>query len=318
MFKKIIIFIALLSAIFGIYYLYYSPVATSKTNPTDSRIRVVVTTSFIADAVLHIARDRVDLVTLMGPGVDPHLYRAKKSDLQRLQEADLILFHGLHLEGKMAEMLERLAYTKPAYAVSDIVPVNELLPSDYQGLYDPHIWFDPVLWLLVVEYIGELLQKHDPDNAAYYKDNLTLYVSRIKEAMEYIVQKINTIPHDRRYLLTAHDAFAYFGKRYDFMVSGLQGISTDSEVSTADIMNMADFIIEKRIPVLYAESTIPVKSIQAVQEAVAMRGHTIALGDTLYSDSLGQSGSGTETYVDLLYYTASCIASYFISEESVL
>ncbi len=270
---------------------------------------VVCTTGIVADAVANIAGAYAEVEYLMGPGVDPHLYRARESDVHRLASADIIFYNGLHLEGKMDDVFERMAVQKPTVAVTDGIPRDALIPSEFAGLYDPHVWFDVTLWRYTIDTIVNELEHQFPEYADAYRKNADWYRKQLDALDQYVRSMVRQIPAEKRRLITAHDAFSYFGKTYGFDVVGLQGISTDSQVGTYDIMQLADYIVRHRVPTIFVEASIPQRNIQAVQEAVAARGYALAIGDQLYSDTLGPPGSQAETYVDMVHYNIQTIVS---------
>jgi len=270
---------------------------------------IVCTTGIVADTVAQVAGDYATIDYLMGPGVDPHLYRARESDVHRLAAADLIFYNGLHLEGKMDEVFDRIqTYTK-AVAVTRDIPQNRLRSAEFAQVYDPHVWFDVTLWQYTVDTIALELSKQFPEYAEIYRENAQTYQHRLARLDRDIRHMVERVPKQRRKLITAHDAFGYFARAYDFEVVGLQGISTDAQVGTYDIMHLADYIVTHRVPVIFIEASIPQRNIQAVQEAVAAYGFSLTVGDQLYSDTLGPSGSNAETYIDMVSYNVKTIVA---------
>jgi manganese/zinc/iron transport system substrate-binding protein len=263
---------------------------------TDEKLHVVTTTGIIADAVQEIGGDKVQVQALMGPGVDPHLYHARESDIQRLASADIIFYSGLHLEGKMGILFERMSKQLPTYAVTEVIQPEQLRSSGFAGLYDPHVWFNVQLWSQVIAGIRDRLIEHDPKNAEVYKKRGEAYLKTLQELNAYIKHRASELPKSRRVLITAHDAFNYFGDAYGFEVVGLQGISTDSDVGTADVTRLVDLIVERAVPVVFTEASIPSRNIEAVQRAAQARGQKVAIGPELYSDTLGEHGTMAETY----------------------
>jgi manganese/zinc/iron transport system substrate-binding protein len=270
---------------------------------------IVATTSMLADAVRMIVRDVPHAVVhgLMGPGVDPHLYRARESDVHTLAAADLIVYNGLHLEGKMGQVLEGMQRFTKTIAAAHALDTSLLHKSEFENLYDPHIWFDVVLWIEVVRYIQQSVIALDPINADVYQKNSDDYVVQLQQLHEYVQQRVNALPINKKILITAHDAFGYFGVRYGFKVVGLQGLSTDCDISTKDIQELVDYIVENNIPALFVESSIPQRSLIAVQNAVAARGHSVVLGAELYSDALGDEQSGASSYIAMVKYNIDAI-----------
>jgi manganese/zinc/iron transport system substrate-binding protein len=277
---------------------------------TDRKMRVVVTTNIIGDLVREVAGDRVALTTLMGPGVDPHLYRASEGDVQTMVEADLVLYNGLHLEGKMTDVFAQMnRRSVPTSALAEAaVPDSLLIPSaEYASSYDPHVWFDVALWGRVARHVGAVLAARDTARAAAYRRNAAAYARRLDSLDQYVAAQARRVPEPRRVLITSHDAFRYLGRAYDIEVRGLQGISTASEAGTRDVQALADFVAERRIPALFVESSVSPRGIEAVQEAVRARGFDVTVGGTLYGDALGNRGAPTGTYVGALRHNIDTI-----------
>lgn len=275
----------------------------------DGKINVVTTTGMIADAVRNVGGEHVNVTGLMGPGIDPHLYRPTASDVNRLDGADIIFFNGLELEGRMTDIFERLASMKPTVAVSENIPQDQLLASQqYENAHDPHIWFDVSLWKSVVEVIAAELSEHDPDNADTYAANAAAYLEELDELDAYVFEQVETIPESSRVLITAHDAFGYFGQRYGIEVIGLQGISTAAEAGAADVQALTNTIIEREIKAIFVESSVPRATIEAVQAAVRARGSEVEIGGELYSDAMGDEGTKGGTYIGMITSNIDTIA----------
>lgn len=268
---------------------------------------IVATTSMLADAVRNIVGDRMIVHGLMGCGIDPHVYRARESDVHKLAAADLVVYNGLHLEGKMGQVLEGMSRFTAVVNASDAIDKRNLRATEFDGLYDPHIWFDVQLWISVVRYIQATIMQLDPKHADIYKKNGDAYCAQLEQLHEYVQQRIAELQPQQRILVTAHDAFGYFGDAYDFEVVGLQGLSTDSDISTRDIQQLADYIVQKKIPTIFVESSIPARSLMAVQQAVAPQDWSVALGDELYSDALGDQESGADTYIAMVKHNIDTI-----------
>jgi manganese/zinc/iron transport system substrate-binding protein len=278
-------------------------------------LRVVTTVGMIADAVEHVGGEHVRVIGLMGPGVDPHLYKASEGDVRRLFRADVIFYGGLHLEAKMGEVLEEMGTRTRAVAVSDALPRDTLLaPPEFAGAYDPHVWFDVGLWSRTVEVIRRTLAEADPAHAAEYAANARRYERELRELDAYVRAQAARVPADKRVLITAHDAFNYFGRAYGFEVRGLQGISTASEAGTADVQRLADFITTRRIPAVFVESSIPRRTVQAVQEAVAARGFDVRIGGELFSDAMGNPGTPEGSYVGMVKHNIDTIVGALLRE----
>lgn len=275
-------------------------------NITDKKIVIVTTTTMITDVVKEIVHDKAIVYGLMGPGVDPHLYRARESDVHKLGSADIIFYNGLHLEGKMAEVLEGMNHFTRTVAVTKNIDRADLRLVEF-GMYDPHVWFDVKLWSSVVQTICDELVCFDSDNAETYKQNNKIYQQRLFDLDNYIEKKIATVDREKRVLVTAHDAFGYFGDRYGCDVVGLQGLSTDAEIGTQDIRMLADFIVQKKVPVIFTESSISERSILALRNAVAARGWLVVTGPELYSDALGDFSTHAYDYCGMIRYTIDTI-----------
>ncbi|SHN69911.1 metal ABC transporter solute-binding protein, Zn/Mn family [Desulfitobacterium chlororespirans] len=270
-----------------------------KTESGEGSLNVVATTTMLADLAGVIGGEHVSVNGLMGPGIDPHLYQASAGDVERMQKADVVVYNGLHLEGKMSELFENLsAQNVFVICVEEGIDKSGLLVSeDDGGVYDPHIWFDVTLWKQAAQGVAEGFAQTDPEHGNSYIANLERYLAELDELNAYIQKRAAELPKEQRVLITAHDAFQYFGNAYGFEVRGLQGISTDSEAGTSDVSALASFIVERRIKAIFVESSVPPKTIQALQAAVKAQGFDVAIGGELYSDSLGGEGSGDETYI---------------------
>ena len=269
----------------------------SGTTSDNGKPQVVVTTTIIADVVKNIAGDLVEVEALMGPGVDPHLYKASAGDVKRMNSADMVVYNGLHLEGRMGEVFENIK-GKVIFAANENIDESILLDFETNpGYYDPHVWFDVQLWEGATERIAEGLKELDPDNSEKYDENLEKYISELEELDSYVRNRAEELAPEERILVTAHDAFQYFGNQYGFDVRGLQGISTDAEAGTSDVRELADFIVEKEIKAIFVESSVPRKNIEALQEAVKAKGFDVEIGGELYSDSTGGEGTPAESYI---------------------
>lgn len=270
------------------------------TNLSKDKLNIVATTTMLTDLSEIIGGEHVSVSGLMGPGVDPHLYQASAGDVTLLQEADIVVYNGLHLEGKMGDVFASLTDTGDNDVICIETGLDESKLLAWEGedsIHDPHIWFDVSLWMDAAKYLSQRLAEIDPDNASDYESNLDGYLSELEELDTYIRDRIEEIPEDQRVLITAHDAFNYFGKAYGMEVRGLQGISTEAEAGTSDVSGLAEFIAENKIKAIFVESSVPTKTIEALQAAVKAKGFDVAIGGELYSDSLGGEGSGAETYI---------------------
>lgn len=275
---------------------------------TRRQIRVVATTGMIADIVQNVGGDRVAVTALMGPGVDPHLYKASEGDLHLLEKADVIFYNGLHLEAGMERIFAHMAKWKRIVAVTTEIDRALLIPTgDSSGNYDPHIWFDVQLWMLAVEPVRDTLAAMDPAAAGVYRQNARIYLDELAALDAYVRAQAERIPAEKRVLVTAHDAFGYFGRAYGFEVRGLQGISTAAEAGTADVQALAQMIAERQIPAIFIESSIPQRNVEAVQAAVRARGFQVEIGGQLYSDAMGSPGTPAGTYTGMVRHNIDAI-----------
>ncbi len=278
-------------------------------------VRVVATTGMVAELARMIGGDRVSVTGLMGPGVDPHLYKASEGDVRRLQEADLVLYNGLHLEARMGEVLEKMDRWVPTVAVAACLPADTLLaPAEFRGSPDPHVWFDVGLWAASTPCVENALAEADPAGAAVYAANAERCRETLAALDAYVRERAAAIPAESRVLVTAHDAFNYFGRAYGFEVLGLQGISTAAEAGTADVAALAATIARRRIPAIFVESSVSPRAIEAVQAAVRARGFAVGIGGRIYSDALGTAGTPAGDYVGMVRHNIDTIAAALAPE----
>lgn len=270
------------------------------------KLSIVTTTGMIADAVKNIVGDHADVVALMGPGVDPHLYKATQGDLEKLTKADIIFYNGLHLEGKMGEVLEKLARTKTVVAVGGEIDIARLR-SVANGIHDPHIWFDVALWKEAVQVAASTLISSDSIHAAEYTVHASTYLQQLDSLHASILEKIKEIPESQRVLITAHDAFGYFGDAYGVEVRGLQGISTVAEFGLKDVTELVDFIIDRKIKAIFVETSVSEKSINAVIEGCLQQNWQVRIGGSLYSDAMGPANTKEGTYIGMVHKNVSTI-----------
>jgi manganese/zinc/iron transport system substrate-binding protein len=275
----------------------------------ERKVQVVATTSILADLASRVGGERVEVIALMGPGVDPHLYRASEGDVRRMGRADLIVYNGLHLEGRMSELLDEVGRRgRATVAAAEGVPAEKLLrPPEFEGAYDPHVWMDVSLWRDAARHVSAALAAIDPAHSDHYAARLLEYDAGLAALNGYVVDRISRLPEERRVLVTAHDAFNYFGRAYGFEVRGLQGISTVAEAGTADVQDVARFVADRRIPAIFVETSVSPRSIQAVRAAVRARGVEVAMGGDLYSDALGGAGSGADSYEGMIRHNVDTI-----------
>tara|TARA_B100000586_G_scaffold259644_1_gene225222 strand:+ start:203 stop:1081 length:879 start_codon:yes stop_codon:yes gene_type:complete len=273
-------------------------------------IRVVTTIGMIADLAKNIGGEMVEVTSLMGTGVDPHLYKASAGDVTLISQADLILYNGLHLEAGMSGVLERLSDQKPNQVLAVTKNIDRLkltAPPEFAGAYDPHVWFDVTLWTNVAETIRSALVKLMPSAEAHFQTRAKKYILQLEDLHIYVKEKATQIEASKRVLVTAHDAFGYFGQAYGFEVRGLQGISTATEAGTADVRNLAQFIADRKIPAIFVESSVPRQSIEAVQAAVQARKFEVQIGGELFSDAMGNPDTKEGTYIGMVQHNIDTI-----------
>lgn len=266
----------------------------------DAALRVATTTNFITDTVEEVGGERVSVTGLMGPGVDPHLYKASAGDVGTLREADAIFYGGLYLEGKMAEVLGELSEQVPSVAVSEAIPERRLLAPPANAApeeeYDPHVWFDPASWAYAVEAVRDELTRLDPEGKAVYRRNADRLLAETRELEREGREAFQGVPERRRLLVTSHDAFEYFGRAFGLDVFAIQGISTAAEATTADVDRIAALVAERDVPSVFVESSVPKQTIEAVIAAARERGHEVEIGGELFSDAAGEQGTPEGTY----------------------
>lgn len=298
-----------------------NPNAGGSRSPADLSARtidVVATTSMIADLARIVGGERVAVTGLMGPGIDPHLYKASEGDVTRMARADVILYNGLHLEGKMTEIFEQMQRRNIAtYALADGIDRARYLESpNFAGNYDPHLWFDVSNWADVARYAARVLGELDPAHAQEYRANADDYLHELEVLDGYVHAQAASVPEAQRVLITSHDAFGYFGRAYGFEVMGLQGISTASEAGTADVQRLVDFIVERRIPAIFVESSVSPRGIEAVRAAVRARGFEVQIGGTLYGDALGNPGTPEGAYLGMVRYNIDTIVGALLGSNA--
>ncbi|MCC6418358.1 MAG: zinc ABC transporter substrate-binding protein [Gemmataceae bacterium] len=269
-------------------------------------IGVVCTTGMVADLVRNVGGTRVQVTQLMGEGVDPHRYEVSSGDVTRLDGADIIFYSGLHLEGKMADLFERLSKRRPTFAVTEYIDRKYIL-EDEEHSDDPHSWFDVSLWSQAAGVVRDVLMKYDPTHAAEYRANADAYQAKLVELHAYAKKELAAIPKERRVLVTAHDAFRYFGRAYDVEVRGIQGISTADEAGLKDIEELVDFIVRRKIKAVFTETSVSAGHMRALIEGCRARGHAVAEGGKLYSDAMGAEGTAKGTYVGMVRHNVDTI-----------
>lgn len=282
-------------------FVFLTACSQSKKEDSNTLPLIVTTTGMIEDAVVNIVGDKANVISLMGPGVDPHLYKATQGDLEKLTSADIIFYNGLHLEGKMGEVLEKLGHIKPVIPVASKVDTSLLhrVPQ-FNNNFDPHIWFDVKIWSSAITSIGDFMTEYDKANAAFYAANQKEYLAKLDTLNNYVTEKINEIPENQRVLITAHDAFGYYGDAYNIEVKGLQGISTISEYGLRDVADLVDFIIKRKIKAVFVETSVSAKAINAVVEGCNEKGFNVKIGGNLFSDAMGKKGTFEGTYIGMV------------------
>lgn len=273
-------------------------------------LEVVATTGMIADAARVVGGDHVQVRALMGPGIDPHSYRQTRSDIAALARADLVLWHGLYLEAQMEEFLLKLAARSPVVAVGEAVPESaRIAHEDYEGRYDPHVWMVPELWGAVVDRITEALSAARPESAQIFVANAARYKDDLARLDIYAKDVLASVPEPARVLVTAHDAFGYFGRAYGYRVEGIQGLSTESEAGLARIRDLVDLLVSRQIRAVFVESTVSDRNIRALIEGAASQGHEVIVGGELFSDAMGTPGTYEGSYLGMIDHNVTTIAA---------
>ena len=264
-------------------------------------IRAIATVGMVADIVRHVGGPHVEVTQIMGAGVDPHLYKTTRDDVELIMNGDIVFYSGLMLEGKMIDTLVRIGRRKPVYAVTEMIEPEFLLePDDFAGHYDPHVWMDVSAWAKCVDAVAEALEEFDPPHAAEYQENAERYRKQLEELHEYGRRSIATIPKEQRVLITSHDAFNYFGRAYGLNVQGIQGISTESEAGLLRINELVDLLVDKNIKAVFVESSVPRKNVEAIAAGARARGQNVVIGGELFSDAMGEAGTYEGTYIGML------------------
>lgn len=281
----------------------------SPTKPS-GKLKVVVTTTMLTDLVKNIGGDLIELQGLMGAGVDPHLYKASEGDVSKLFNADVIFYNGLHLEGKLVAVFEKMEAQTTTVALGEFLSKDGLIGSDYfASNYDPHLWFNIEYFKEFSDKVTSVLSEKDPKNTATYTRNNLVFQQELDLLQTTVVNKIASLAPEKRILVTAHDAFNYFGKAYGFKVVGLQGLSTATEAGVQDVQKLSDYIIANKVKAIFIESSVPRRTIEALEAAVLSKGHQVSIGGSLYSDALGDAGSVEGTYVGMFLYNVKTIVN---------
>lgn len=270
----------------------------------------VTTVGMITDVVKNVAGDKARVEGIIGEGIDPHLYKPTRKDVVEMSKADIIFYNGLMLEGKMADVLIRVARKgKPVYAVTEeILDSGDYVMTDEADHYDPHVWMDVDGWIMATEVIAASLAEYDPANADFYAANAETYIGKLEALDAYATEVIASVPENQRYLVTAHDAFNYMGRAYGIEVMGIQGISTESEAGVQDIENMVNFLVENQIPAVFVETSVSDKNVRALIEGAKAQGHNLVVGGELFSDAMGPEGTYEGTYIGMIDHNATTIS----------
>lgn len=277
----------------------------------NGKLQVVTTTTMITDLLENIGGDLIDVNGMMGSGVDPHLYKPSEGDMRKLANADVIFYNGLHLEGKLVDVFEKMdARGNATVAVSDALDRSTLISSDYfASNYDPHVWFDIDYWTQMTEFVTKKLSEIDPENKAAFEKNRDNYLEKIATLKTALTSKIEELPQEKRILVTAHDAFNYYGRSFNFEVVGLQGLSTATEAGVQDVQRLTKFIIDNKIKAVFVESSVPRRTVEALQAAVKAQDHEVQIGGELFSDALGSAGTEEGTYIGMYKHNVNTIVN---------
>lgn len=294
---------------------FFSACGPSSGTQDNGKVYVVATTGMIADAARNIGGTHVRVDGLMGPGVDPHSYKVTSSDAKKLSKADVILYNGLNLEGEMGDILKKMNQRKPTYAVTEGIPKEDIIkPRSDLYVHDPHLWFDVRLWARALSTVKTALASYDETHKEAYEANYEAYKNELVALDGWAERQIKRIPEESRILVTAHDAFAYFGRAYDIRVKALQGVSTQSGIGLKDRERLAELIIDNNIRAIFLETSVAGKSIQAVIETCASRGHEVRIGGELFSDAMGPRGTPEGTYVGMVRHNIRTIVKSLTDE----
>jgi manganese/zinc/iron transport system substrate-binding protein len=283
----------------------------------DEPINVVATTGMIADIIHNVGGEHVEIHQLMGAGVDPHLYRATDNDVDLLIDAEIIFYNGLNLEARLTDIFEQIGEDRPVVAVAENIPEEQLLKSPrYEDAPDPHVWMDVELWMIATEAARDALVEFDPANEADYTANAETYLEELTELDTYVQEQIESVPEEQRVLVTAHDAFQYYGQAYGIEVYAPQGISTETEAGIADIRRMIDLIKERQIPAIFVETSVPPDVVEAIIAGVEDAGQTVSIGGSLYSDAMGEPETEEGTYIGMIRHNTDTIVSALLGETA--
>lgn len=282
-----------------------SSTSNGSASSPSGRLNVVATTAMVGDVVRGVGGEYVDVTVMLGPGIDPHLYKTSRDDVAMIMDADVVFYSGLLLEGKMTYTLDQVGKSKPVHAITRNLEPKQLLGDEHHP--DPHVWFDVELWSQTAEVVAEVLAEAMPERADQFRANAEAYQTGLKPLVEYAKETLATIPESQRILITSHDAFGYLGRAYGIEVMGVQGISTDSEAGLRRVNELVDLLVDKKIPSVFVETSVSQKSIEALIEGAASRGHTVTIGGELYSDAAGPAGTYEGTYEGMIDHNITLI-----------
>jgi len=284
--------------------------ALADENALNYPYKITCTTGMVADIVANVAGDKAEVTNIIGQGVDPHLYQATRNDVKKLFTADVVFYSGLMLEGKMTDALVKVARRKKfVYAVTELIDPELLLsPPEFAGHHDPHVWMDPALWKQCTAMVAKSLAEFDPVNADTYQANYDQYAKRLDELDAYARKVLSSIPDEQRVMITAHDAFNYLGRSYRVEVLGIQGISTDSEAGIADINNLVDLLVDRKVKAVFVETSVSDKNVRSLIEGAKAKGHDVTIGGSLFSDAMGAPGTYEGTYIGMIDHNVTVIA----------
>ena len=271
-------------------------------------IRAGATVGMVADIVRVVAGDRAETTTIIGAGVDPHVYSPTRSDVAVLLKSDIVFYSGLLLEGQMTDILKKVGHRRPVYAVTELLTSDYLLEDPQTHHHDPHVWMDVQGWIKAVDVVADAMATFDPPGADTYRKHALAYQQQLKRLDDYARKAMASIPKSQRVLVTAHDAFNYMGRAYGLEVMGIQGLSTESEAGLKDINRLVDLLVTRRIPAVFVETSVSDKNVKALIEGTAARGHKVTIGGELFSDAMGAAGTYEGTYIGMIDHNITVIA----------
>jgi manganese/zinc/iron transport system substrate-binding protein len=273
-------------------------------------LEIVATTGMVADITRQVAGEHANVVSLMGEGVDPHLYKPTAADAKSIVSADMVFYSGLMLEGRMTDTFVKASRLgKVVFPVTELIEETYLLESpEFEGHWDPHVWMDVSAWSQAVQAVAVALCKEDPEHCEAYKENAEAYRNELMVLHEYALVSVASIPKEQRVLITAHDAFNYFGRAYGIEVVGIQGLSTESEAGIEDVNRLVKMLVDKKISAVFVESSVSDRNVNALIEGAKSKGHEVTIGGRLFSDAMGQTGTYKGTYIGMLDHNITTIS----------